>query len=226
VICAPDSGLAKTILEAIVATAGPPRIRVKASASQLHRCIRALVLEQAKDTPRAPLPARALLAFKVGHAVHELIQAKLDAKCEERWETPFVIGHSDARMGNLLIDFKTTHADEFIRISKEGPKWEHQLQVNWYAIRSDCQYGAVVYINKNGRLTDQQREQTGWKGEDEWIKAWRFKPDADLAQAYEEKAERMLKHVEEGSLPEYDEIDECRFCNVRSACESARREGR
>lgn len=225
-ITAPDSGLEKTIIEAIVASAGPPRMRAKASASQLHRCIRALVLEQAKTTPREALPARALLAFKVGHAVHELIQAKLDAACEERWETPFVIGHSDARMGNLVVDFKTIHADGFIQIVKDGPKWEHQMQCNWYAIRAGCDFGAIVYVNKNGRLTDEQRKTTGWKGDAEWVKAWRFKVDADLAQAYEDKAKQMLEHVEYGTLPEYDEIDECRFCGVRSACEAARREGR
>jgi len=226
VITAPDPGLEQTILAAITSNAGQPRIRPKASASQLHRCIRALVLEQYRETPRESLPPRALLAFKVGHAVHELIQAKLDAACEERWETPYVIGHSDARMGNLLVDFKTIHADGFIQIVKEGPKWEHQLQCNWYAVQAGCEFGAIVYINKNGRLTDEQRKTTGWKGDAEWVKAWRFKVEPDLAQAYEDKAKEILQHVEDGTLPEFEYVDDCKFCGVRAACHQAREEGR
>ncbi len=262
ILAVPDPELVNRIIRRVETFAQPaPRERDRLSASQAHRCQRALVLETASTRP-VPVGIKGLVAFSIGHAVHELIQmayttrrectrcseelrfgASFCPSCghpqpsdpdplaqdfgiEEEWWNDYCIGHSDLNMRaeSLMIDFKTAHVDDFYSIALSGqPKDYHLLQDNWYGHMAGCETGAIVYVNKNGRLTDAMKRQKKWTQESDLFAAFRFRIDSELAREYDHKGREILAHVEAKTLPEYQDHPDCGYCPVATACSRALR---
>lgn len=217
----------------------------KPRASGISACDRAQVL-------KAGLPAgtiikkhlRNFLSTRIGTFVHELIQEAGwgdEAIAEETIENAWLRGHSDHRFvaDGILVDYKTAFVDDWfdVAVGIRPQKTEHVVQANWYAVMHGCSTVAIVYFNRNLKLTDHLRRTSEWtrlldhhRGASETMTAIAFQADPALARAADRKAARILAHVAAGVLPEYAPLPEmllpykgeCHFCEVRQLCHQAK----
>lgn len=213
----------------------------KSRASGIPGCERGLVF-------KAGLPAgtiirkhlRNFLATRTGTFIHELIQGAGwddEAIAEETVENDWIRGHSDHRFESdgLLVDYKTAFVDDWfdVAVGTRPQKPDHVVQSNWYAVMHGCDKVALVYYNRNLKLTEHLRRSVEWKAHverfpraSETMTAIAFKADPALARAADRKAQRILAHVRAGTLPKYDPLPEmlvpykgeCHFCEVRQLC--------
>lgn len=217
----------------------------KPRASGISDCDRAQVL-------KAGLPAgtivkkhlRNFLSTRIGTFVHEMIQGAgwgEEALAEETIENGWLRGHSDHRFvaDGILVDYKTAFVDDWfdVAVGIRPQKTEHVIQANWYAVMHGCSSVAIVYFNRNLKLTEQLRRTLEWArlrehhpGVSETLTAIAFQADPALARAADRKAARILEHVASGTLPEYAPLPEmlvpykgeCHFCEVRQLCHQAK----
>ncbi len=187
---------------------------------------------------------RNFLSTRMGTFIHELIQNANwgdEAIAEDEIDREFMRGHSDLFMKQAGIepDLKTVFADDFVDVAANcrPQKNSHVVQANWYAVMHGCKRVALVYINRNLKLTDHLRRSQAWQtylrqypGASETMVAIAFDADPRLAAAANRKAKRIIEHVAAGTLPEYDPLPEmlvpykgeCHFCEVRQLCLEAR----
>lgn len=202
-----------------------PRGAWKVRPSGIHRCGRAQVLASRLDPEETfELNPKTALAFAVGTAIHEIIQGQLpEVPAEEAWDSGTMTGHSDLRIirdgaSYVLADIKTINVEGYIEVAKKGPKPEHVAQANWYAVQAGCPYGAIVYVNKNGTIP------AGMKADKDLNPTFQVLPfdvDPALAAEMDEKAQFILDHVKAGTLPRYEQVIECRWCDHKAACQAA-----
>jgi len=246
IVFQPDPVLVERIEAKLIAAYGfdVVELRDKQRASGIPGCERGLAF-------KAGLPAgtvirkhlRNFLATRTGTFVHELIQKAGwgdEAIAEETIENDWLRGHSDHRFvkDGLLVDYKTAFADDWfdVAVGCRPQKPDHVVQSVWYAVMHGCERVALVYFNRNLKLTEHLRRSPEWKahveqfpGASETLTAIAFKADAALARAADRKARRILDHVRAGTLPEYAPLPEmlvpyrgeCHFCEVRQLCHQA-----
>jgi len=208
---------------------GPWKVRPSA----IHKCLRAQVLSSELDpSEQIVLPLKTALAFELGTAIHQVIQSRLSLPSEEQWRSKTMTGHSDLRdpVENILIDLKTINVEGYLDVSRKGPKPEHVGQVSWYAAQAGCKHAAVVYINKNGTIPAELSKsipmdvQTIWKRGGlvpGFNPTWQVIPivvSSYVVEEVERRARTVLEHVELGSVPDYKEVVECRWCDVKDLC--------
>lgn len=211
--------------EALRRLAVRPRGEWKVRPSGIHRCARAQVLASKLDPEETfELNPKTALAFAVGTAIHEIIQGKLpEVPAEEQWNSGAMTGHSDLRIirgveSLVLADIKTCNVEAYLEVAKKGPKPEHVAQANWYAVQAGCPFGAIVYVNKNGTIP------AGLKADKDLNPTYQVHPfdvDPALAAEMDDKARGILDHVKAGTLPRYEQVLECRWCDHRAACQAA-----
>jgi len=213
----------------------------KPRASGISSCERAQVLMAARpEGTRLKKHLRNFLSTRLGTFVHEQIQNAGwgdEAIAEELIENAWMRGHSDHRFvaDDLLVDYKTAFVDDWfqVAVTARPQKPEHVVQANWYAVMHGCSRVAIVYFNRNLKLSEQLRRSAQWqatRGASETFTAIAFEADPALARAADRKAQRILTHVQAGTLPAYDPLPEmllpykgeCTFCEVRQACHLAR----
>ncbi|MBO9539658.1 hypothetical protein J7643_03600 [bacterium] len=217
----------------------------KPRASGISDCERAQVLKA--SLPEGTIVKKHLrnfLSTRIGTFVHELIQEAgwgEEAIAEETIENAWLRGHSDHRFvaDGILVDYKTAFVDDWfdVAVGIRPQKTEHVIQANWYAVMHGCSMVAIVYFNRNLKLTEHLRRTTEWgrllehdRGASETLTAIAFQADPALARAADRKAARILDHVAAGTLPAYDAAaemlvpykGECHFCEVRQLCRQAR----
>lgn len=213
----------------------------KPRASGISDCERAQVLKA--DLPEGTIIKKHLrnfLATRIGTFVHELIQNAgwgEEAIAEETIENAWLRGHSDHRFvaDGILVDYKTAFVDDWfdVAVGIRPQKNEHVVQANWYAVMHGCSSVAIVYFNRNLKLSDHLRRSTEWtrllehhRGVSETLTAIAFEADPALARAADRKAGRILANVATGTLPAYEPLPEmlvpykgeCHFCEVRQLC--------
>ncbi len=226
-LAVPDPELAEYFIERIERYAQPkPRNRDRLSASQAHRCLRAVVLE-AQGAKLPPVGIKGLLAFASGHAYHDLIQSAFQGDefaIETEHKTKFVIGHSDLwiKRQSLMIDIKSMNVEDWCEFAASGKvKPEHVSQCTWYGAQEKCEFGAIVGVNKNGKIPAALKRK--YTVSSDVIAAVRFRIDPTLAAEYEEKGRLALEHLDNDTIPPFEELPECRFCPVAAACAKAYR---
>jgi len=193
--------------------------------SGIHRCDRAQVLAARLDPAEViQLPRKLALAFEVGTKTHEIVQGNLpEVPSEETWDSGVMIGHSDLRLvrEGILIDLKTINVEGYIEVAKKGPKPEHVAQVTWYAVQSKSIRAAIVYVNKNGSIP------AGLKAPKDLNPTYLVCPlpmsreSIAIAQGMDARAEGIISHVTNKTLPAYQEVLECRWCDHKAACHKA-----
>jgi hypothetical protein len=182
----------------------------------------------------------------MGTFIHELIQNANwgdEAIAEDLIEREFMRGHSDLFMAKAGIepDLKTLYVEDFVDVATNcrPQKNSHVVQANWYAVMHGCPRVALVYINRNLKLTEHLRRSQAWQtylrhypGASETMTAITFGADPRLAAAANRKAKRIVEHVSAGTIPVYKPEPEmlvpykgeCHFCEVRQLCHEARDE--
>lgn len=195
----------------------------KVRPSGIHRCDRAQVLAARLDpTETIQLPRKLALAFEVGTKTHEIVQGNLsEVPSEETWDSGVMTGHSDLRLvrEGILLDLKTINVEGYVEVFKNGPKPEHVAQVTWYAVQAGCTGAAIVYINKNGTIPAGLKPKTG--DLDPTYQVLPIEVDETIAAGMDIKAHRILTHVKSGTLPRYEQVLECRWCDHKAACHKA-----
>ncbi len=191
--------------------------------SSAHNCARQLGFEVARVAECERMPYETLLAFHIGHAMHERVQTGLHAlwpdfqsevKCDLR---PFgydLSGHADGLMveGNksVVVEIKTMGAFPFKLALKggkgepPGPKIEHLLQSGIYAAGLQADGVCLVYISKetsyrDGVLPGMMLE--FYVGMDEVVEPY----DRTLRELVIEELDRMQgiwEQVQAGQIPE------------------------
>lgn len=128
--------------------------------SSLWMCDRQAVMQARGEPKTSPPDKQTMRVFKIGHLMHEQIQASLTAKYGDRVEhefpidAPHLAGHGDSILdGEIVYEFKSTRA--LGRIKKEGvPQETHVKQAATYAV-SKVREGFkirevhIVYFEKN-----------------------------------------------------------------------------
>lgn len=238
-----DPALVKRIEGQLVAAYGTETTVAwdKPRASGISSCERAQVLMAARPEG-TPLKKhlRNFLSTRLGTFVHEQIQNADwgdEAIAEETLENAWLRGHSDHRFvaDDLLVDYKTAFVDDWfqVAVTARPQKPEHVVQANWYAVMHGCSRVAIVYFNRNLKLSEHLRRSAQWKASraaSETFTAIAFEADPALARAADRKAQRIQAHVQAGTLPAYEPLPEmlapykgeCAFCEVRQACHLAR----
>jgi CRISPR/Cas system-associated exonuclease Cas4 (RecB family) len=195
----------------------------KVRPSGIHRCPRAQVLAARLDPQEViQLPRKLALAFEVGTKTHEIIQGNLpEVPAEETWDSGVMTGHSDLRLveDGILMDLKTINVEGYVEVFKSGPKPEHIGQVTWYAVQAGCSAAAIVYINKNGTIPAGLKPKTGEL--DPTYQVLPLEVDPAVARKMDIRAEVIKEHVKDGTLPRYEQVLECRWCEVKQACNKA-----
>jgi len=210
------------ITRALEANAIRPRGAWKVRPSGIHRCPRAQVLASGLDPDEnIKLNPKTGLAFAVGTAIHEIIQNAIpDVPAEETWDSGVMTGHSDLRIikPGILVDLKTINVEGYLDVAKKGPKPEHIGQVTWYAVQAGCDHAAIVYINKNGTIPASLKAD---KDLDPVFQVMEVEVNPETARQMDNRAEDILAHVTNKTLPRYAEVVECRWCEVKAACQKA-----
>ncbi len=187
-------------------------------ASGIYKCEAALVNEAKIAHIARSLTARSILTLHTGHFIHALMQSRFpDVPAEETWQSPWMGGHSDQRWPLDMDDYKTIHADGYVKVVTAGrPKNEHVVQASWYAIRAQeqghgCKHARIIYVNKNGTIPETSKKT--WKAFSDHHKATygiepspflhvlRFPACPRLAAAADAKAKRVREHVDAGTVP-------------------------
>jgi hypothetical protein len=247
IVFQPDPVLVERIEAKLIASYGFDVVepRDKQRASGIPGCERGLVFKAgllAGTVIRKHL--RNFLATRTGTFVHELIQKAGwgdEAIAEETIENDWLRGHSDHRFvkDGLLVDYKTAFVDDWfdVAVGCRPQKADHVVQSVWYAVMHGCERVALVYFNRNLKLSEHLRRSPEWRahverfpGASETLAAVAFKADVALARAADRKAKRILDHVRAGTLPKYDPLPEqlvpykgeCHFCEVRQLCHDDR----
>lgn len=213
----------ETIEQALSFLGQRPRGLWKTRPSGIHRCARAQVLMSKLDPyGLIQLPGKLAFAFDLGTAVHVMIQKALpQLPSEEEWNSGAMTGHSDLRLHHhgIMIDLKTINVEGYVDVYKNGPKQEHIGQVNWYGAQALCTHAAIVYINKNGTIPPSMKPRgVDLSGLHPLYQVQVIEVEADKAAELDDRAMSIRKHVLDGTLPRYEVIKECHFCDVREAC--------
>ena len=202
-----------------------PRGEFRVRPSGIHKCARAQVLASRLDPDEViELSPKTALAFAVGTAIHEIVQGEIpEVPAEEEWNSGVMVGHSDLRIlrkgeSFILADIKTINVEGYIEVAKKGPKPEHVDQATWYAVQAGCPYGAIIYINKNGTIPAPLRKDLEV---DPTFQVHEFNVNPLAAERMDDKARDILDHVKAGTLPRYEQVTECRWCDHKAACQSA-----
>lgn len=213
-------------------------------ASSAGGCSRAIGFAVAKVPPTELPTLDSLVNFRVGDAVHDLVQAAvLRANPDAQKEVPVVIddymtGHVDVLTPDEVIEIKSQSEFGFeaatkgrlqyvegkerrVRGEPEGPKFEHVLQAGIYAHATGRKRMRIVYVRK-----------TATKGEPtvaEWTVA--------LDDVIEDVTYELMRHagivisVRSGALPNRSLVGEdapdpdaikphwrCTYCSHLSLC--------
>ena len=207
----------------------PPTQGAPLRASWAGKCARQVgyLLADAEPTP---WPAKTRLTFAMGSAVHEVVQAGLQAlyplgEPEKEgglrvtpegavvpaldWQPPHVGVHADFFTPGTVWEIKTIAAFGFERARGEGPLEHHVLQAGLGALALGAEFIELIYCNKN--TSD--------------LLNWVLPAEVWEKQAREEalRLARVLVSTKAGILP--PRIDparkswQCRYCEFYDECE-------
>jgi hypothetical protein len=182
----------QAILDAALVAANADKQTPRARPSNATDCPRALALDFVHG-PRDMAQLRYVLAAACGTAVGNVLEAgaaKAGALCQERISLPPMAGSLDSRFpGEGVWDWKVVGEKSWKRV-KDGPNEKHVAQLAVYCAATRETRWTLAYV----------RGVSIFKDELEWRV---FTGHADPAQAerIQTKWTRILRHVEERTLP-------------------------
>lgn len=135
---------------------------LNAWASMAGGCLRQIAWRIAGEAPPPTTPS-ALIAFRIGTSLHEVIQTALvklyDAQVEIPWRQGLVSGRADALYTSsslteadgartTVVEIKSVAPKAFAWATTHGPTAEHTLQALVSAVALHAQATHIIYINK------------------------------------------------------------------------------
>ena len=111
---------------------------------------------------------------------------------------------------DIVVDMKTTNSRKFRAVMNDGPPLSYRVQLTIYANLLDCEYGVLIYENKdNSKIAAFKIE----RSEDD---IWPIiKKQSKLMQKMYDK--QMLPPPRPDSKQDY----ECRYCEFKDICHSS-----
>jgi CRISPR/Cas system-associated exonuclease Cas4 (RecB family) len=118
-------------------------------------CRRAIYYDRIGTPPKEQVPAHMRMIFSMGHALHDMVQAKIeddfdDFKAEVKSEFPALklYGHCDGIFAerDWILEIKTCSNDVFRKTVR--PKKEHVWQVHCYMFCHDIPRCQLMYVNR------------------------------------------------------------------------------
>lgn len=196
-------------------------------ASEIGYCVRAQALKGNLPAGASRMAsAEEVNNLDFGSHVHSALQAALpEFETETEWRSAYLVGHSDlwlrpeiaatVALTPRVADIKTTSSKSAYFLRQTGPKAEHVLQANWYAVQAKTPMVSLVYLVKGDDYSLPLDEES--------VLCFSAPTDMGLARAADDRAFEIWQHVRQGTLPEYSgEIWECAYCTVSTACEATR----
>ena len=181
--------------------------------SSLHpnACKRALWYDRTGEAPKSQIPHDLRMIFDMGHALHDMLQGKLEKEFDSfESEVPVsapelhIVGHCDGvfRDTDWVLEIKTVGESVFSSLIK--PKKEHIYQIHCYMYALDIPRCQLLYV---ARATGKMRM---------------FKVEFDK-QVFDEVLDiinTVEDHIEEGTVP-HREVNKwvCRTCKFLHVCE-------
>tara|TARA_B100000131_G_scaffold45449_1_gene40638 strand:- start:12025 stop:12747 length:723 start_codon:yes stop_codon:yes gene_type:complete len=181
--------------------------------SSLHpnACKRAIWYDRIGEDPESRIPPDLRMLFDMGHALHDMLQTKLEKEFDSfKAEVPVaseelnMFGHCDGvfRDEEWVLEIKTVGESVYRNLTK--PKIEHVYQVHCYMYALDIPRCQLLYVN---RATGAMRNMKVHFQTSVWEKV------CEIMKFVED-------HVKEGSEPPR-QISKwvCRSCKFLHACE-------
>lgn len=202
-----------------------------AYASEALKCSRQVafrVLGPAVDVEAEPFPFNALIAFRIGEDLHDLVQCAFEAEYpnfrrEVEWSQGEVTGRADGLYGDedlqIVVEIKSVNRDGFMRAKRrDQPHIEHEMQANISAYALQAALLHIVYVNKGAK-----------PGEPVMLE-WLIPATPDAAELELDRLRSIVTGLTStGTLPDRfmdgDVIDDpakkkwpCAYCDYRPTC--------
>ena len=123
-------------------------------------CLRALWYDRTGEQPESNIPSDLRMLFDIGHALHDMVQSKLEKEFDDfvsevsvKHEALHLVGHCDGvfREKDWVLEIKTVGESVYKNLIR--PKKEHVYQVHCYMFALDIPRTQLLYLNRaNGNM--------------------------------------------------------------------------
>lgn len=174
-------------------------------------CKRALWYDRTGQEPQSCIPPELQVIFDLGHALHDMVQAKLEKEFDDfRSEVPVsapelhIAGHCDGVFSDSEWVFELKTVGESVFSSLVKPKTEHLYQIHCYMYALDIPRCQLLYL---ARATGKMRN-------------WKVEFDQKIFQDILDIINTIEDHIEEGTAPPKEPNKwVCRTCKFQYVCE-------
>ena len=173
-------------------------------------CKRALYYDRTGEQPESRIPPDLRMIFDMGHALHDMLQAKLEKEFDDfvsevsvQHEDLHIVGHCDGvfKDKDWVLEIKTVGESVFKSLVR--PKKEHVYQVHCYMFALDIPRCQLLYI---ARATGQMR-------------TFVVEFDHDVFQEIVNTIKTVEHFVEQGEEPPKEPNKwVCRTCKFQHVC--------
>jgi len=118
-------------------------------------CKRAVWYDRTGEEPESRIPADLRMLFDMGHALHDMIQSKLEKKFDDfksevpvNFEDLHIAGHCDGVFYDKewVLEIKTVGESVYRNLTK--PKVDHIYQIHAYMFALDIPRCQLLYVNR------------------------------------------------------------------------------
>jgi len=195
------------------------RVQTKFYASDVGKCHRAIFFKF-KQAPKEKRDPRLMRIFEAGEWLHRYIynvlyQSKIGVVTEVSMPQYYMIScRTDAiiclKVENYILDIKTMNGMQFKFL--QGPKDEHQFQVQCYMHFFNLKKAILLYIDK-----DKQDLK-------EFLVDYDEKLTQVLLDGLTDLKSQIEKDVVPGALIDYPKNRQCAYCQYKGICKLAGKE--
>ena len=174
-------------------------------------CKRALWYDRTGEAPESRIPSDLRMLFDMGHALHDMLQEKLEKEFGTFESEVFIsnddlkiVGHCDGvfRDQDWVLEIKTVGESVFKSLVR--PKKEHIYQVHCYMFCEDIPRTQLLYV---ARATGQMR-------------LFKIEFDNDIFQEIVDVIKTVEEFVEAGEAPPKEPNKwVCRTCKFQHVCQ-------
>jgi hypothetical protein len=188
------------------------------SPSSFGNCYRKQFYNRKNEIITNPPEERNLRVFKAGVLFHKFVEDilinnsehKNDIKTEVMIKEEDVLGFADIVNSNTVYDLKSIHSKGFWYLNKVQDivkeKFNNWLQVMWYALKLEKQFGCLVFISKDDLTINEYIQPL-----DDY---WKNEIDLELT--------RLRYYWQDSKLPPAEPKlyngKECNYCNWKDLC--------